>query len=128
MNNTMNINIPELNIETTPHDKEGLIWLEQETCGTINRIAIHPMHLRHMAETLGLVENAETAAQKLIESLTRRLQVLQQRMTHLGEYLETPDNEQAALSYAKTYSTASAEIAEQFCADLDNGEQEAAHV
>lgn len=53
----MNENIPDLTIE--PIDSEsGLLVLEQNSGGNIDRIALHPVHVHHLAELLGFLSRA----------------------------------------------------------------------
>ena len=73
----MNDSFPELKIEhLTDGMGDGLILLEQNSSGNIDRVAIHPVQLRYMAEKMGLVESSDPQAQKTIATLTRRLHVL----------------------------------------------------
>lgn len=125
----LNDNIPELKIERMDDGHgDGLILLEQDSGGNVDRVAIHPIHLRYMAEKMGLVETSDPAAQKTIATLTRRLRVLCYRVDHLAHWLTNhSDHKHADLSYEMTYATATSEIADEFCADLVDAElQEAA--
>jgi hypothetical protein len=82
-------------------------------------ILMHPWQLRAVCEQFGLIAS-DPAAQKSIATLTRRLQVLRDRIDHLGDYLTNySDREHANLEYELTYITATADIAQEFCADLD---------
>lgn len=124
MHDTITDHIPELHIAITGDDTDRSIYLEQETGGNLNGVAVHASQVRYMAEALGLLEKADAEAQKLIATLIRHIQVLHQRNIHLSDYLVThADHRDAHLSYAIVYANASTEIAEQF-ANLN----EAAHV
>lgn len=116
----MNDNIPELKIECMADGiGAGLILLEQDSGGNLDRVAIHPIHLRYMAEKFGLVESSDPQAHKTIAMLTRRLHLLRDRMDHLVYWLANhSDNEHADLSYETTYARATADIATEFCAEL----------
>jgi hypothetical protein len=116
----MNDNIPELKIEYMKDGMgDGLILLEQDCGGNIDRVGIHPIHLRYMAEKMGLAPTSDPQAHKTIAMLTRRLLVLRDRICDLTICLaEHSDHEHADLSYELTFSTATAEIANEFCADL----------
>ena len=108
--------IPHLSIEVLPG---GLIRLENESMGDSYAVDLHPLHLRHIAEKMGLVESSDPQAQKTIATLQRRLLLLRDRIDHLGEYLALhSDSRHADLSYEQTYATATADIAEEFCTDL----------
>lgn len=43
-------------------------------------VAIHPLHLRHMAEKMGLVESSDPQAAKTIATLQRRMVALASRI------------------------------------------------
>jgi hypothetical protein len=118
----MNDSFPDLKIELMDDGKgDGLILLEQESCGNVDRVAIHPIHLRYMAEKCGLVATSDPTAHRTIATLVRRLVLLRDRIDHLGSYLANhSDHKHADLSYECTYATATADIAEEFCIDLDH--------
>src|ERR1035437_5352626 len=112
-------NIPELNIEMMDDSAGSLIILEQDSGGNLDRVAIHPIHLRYMAEKFGLIETSDPLAQKTIATLTRRLHLLRDRVDFLADYLaNNSDSDHADLSYAQTYVRATADIADEYCAEL----------
>jgi len=125
----LNDNIPELKIEFMADDTgDGLILLEQDSCGNIDRVAIHPIHLRYMAEKMGLIETSDPTAHKTIATLTRRLLLLRDRIGNLHNYLVNhSDHRHADLSYEVTYATACIDLAEEFCAELDEVDPPCAH-
>lgn len=113
----LNDHIQNLTIET---DDDGNILLEQDTGGNIARVTLHPTHLRYLAEKMGLVETSDPAAQKTIAMLTRRLLVLRERIDHLDDWLTNcSDTKHANLDYEQHFAGATADIAYEFCADLD---------
>lgn len=115
----MNDNIPELKIELMDDSIGSLILLEQDSCGNLDRVAIHPIHLRYMAEKFGLIESSDPQGQKTIATLTRRLHLLRDRIGHLHNYLVNhSDHKHADLSYEVTYTTACIDLADEFCAEL----------
>ena len=116
----MNDSIPDLKIEhITDGVGDGLIVLTQDNCGNVDSVAIHPMHLRYMAEKMGLIESSDPKAQKTIATLTRQLLALRERIDYLAGWLANhSDHKHADLSYELTYATATADIAEEFCYDL----------
>lgn len=116
----MNDNIPELKIERMDDGHgDGLILLEQDSGGNIDRVAIHPIHLRYMAEKMGLIETSDPTAQKTIATLQRRMVLLRDRIDNLHSYLVNhSDHKHADLSYEVTYATACIDLADEFCADL----------
>jgi hypothetical protein len=117
----MNDTFPELAIEFMEDGQgDGLILLESDNSGNVDRVAIHPIHLRYMAEKCGLIATSDPQAQRTIAMLTRRLVLLRDRIDHLGEWLSKhSDHLHADLSYECTYATATADTAAEFCADLD---------
>ncbi|MBP6853635.1 MAG: hypothetical protein KA164_18715 [Rhodoferax sp.] len=118
----MNDDIPNLKIERMEDGiGQGLILLEQDdNSGNIASVAIHPIHLRYMAEKFGLVETGDPHARKTVATLTRRLFLLRDRIDHLGDYLtNNSDHAHANLDYELTYITATAALADEFCAELD---------
>jgi hypothetical protein len=120
--------IPALKIEPC---EDGTLMLEQDWCGNVDRIAIHPIHLRYMAEKLGMVP-AVTAQEmeqaNRAETWARRLRVLCGRISKLDEMLH------AVPVYPKgkkddplnVYSQAARELAQEFCAELPGAERGAA--
>lgn len=46
------MSIPQLTIEM---EEDGTVFLEQEWCGDSDRIQLHPIHIRHLAELAGLL-------------------------------------------------------------------------
>lgn len=116
----MNDSIPDLKIEHIDDGVgDGLIMLTQDNCGNVDSVAIHPLHLRYMAEKMGLIESSDPKAQKTIATLTRQLLALRERIDHLADWLANhSDHKHADLSYEMTYATATADIAEAFCYDL----------
>jgi hypothetical protein len=116
----LNANFPDLKIELmTGGESDGLILLEQSNGGNIDRVAIHPIHVRYLAEKMGLIETSDPTARKTIAALTRRLLALEGRIVHMAYWLTNhSDSKHADLSYEQTYAMATADIAEEFCADL----------
>ncbi|RZL45916.1 MAG: hypothetical protein EOP74_00165 [Variovorax sp.] len=116
----MNTEVPQLKIEVLAN---GCIRLENTDCGESYAVDIHPMHLRYMAEQAGLVRQMsapEADSLRTAAKCKRRLLVLQKRIDHLASFLCLhSDSQHADLSYEQDYATATADICEEFCADLD---------
>jgi hypothetical protein len=123
----MNEHFEELTIEIADDEKGRFIILRQDNCGNSESVAIHPMHLRYMAEKFGLVETSDPQASKTIAMLKRRMTVLQDRIESLHDFLANhSDHKHADLSFEVSYATATLDIANEFCADLEaQGEAEA---
>ncbi|OAK55011.1 hypothetical protein A3K87_04220 [Variovorax paradoxus] len=126
----MNTEFPQLKIERLDN---GLIRLEDDSALEACVLLVHPLQVRHMAESLGLVRemsasDADTLAEvrrqhadavRLVLALKRRLLVLKERVHHLGISLTTAA-EHTDLDYELVHVTATAEICDEFCADLDD--------
>lgn len=115
----MNEKIPQLNIETL---ENGNIRLESESEGQRNVIDLHPIQLRLMAETTGLIRTpsaGEVESARRAATLKRRILVLKDRINHLQIWLcACSDTRHADLTYEQDYATATADICTEFCADL----------
>lgn len=112
----------ELNAETFTDENGPVIFLSQPAEGynDPDKICLHPWQLREVCERFGILATTDPQAQKTIAALTRRLLVLRDRIDHLGEYLALhSDSAKADLSYEQSYATATADIAAEFCADLE---------
>ena len=109
----MSDSIPELKIEMTDDGQDdGLILLEQDSCGNIDRVAIHPIHLRYMAEKMGLVEASDPTAAKTIATLQRRMVALRDRIETLADWMARySDHKHADLSHETTQLDAMADLA-----------------
>lgn len=120
----LNDNIPELKIELLDDGKgEALILQEQDSSGNVDRVAIHPIHLRYLAEKMGLIETSDPTARKTIATLTRRLLLLNQRIQHLDNWLRTfSDTKHADLTYELGFSGGTSDMAAEFCAELEDAE------
>ncbi len=117
----MNANIPSLTITATTN---GLIELEQQNgLDEPDRIEIHPLHLRYMAEKMGLVRDmsaTEVDALRMVDKLARRIRLLSERVSHLGEYLALySDSAHADLSYEQTCANATADLADEFVREIE---------
>jgi hypothetical protein len=113
-------NIPALTIEA---NEDGTLLLEQDWAGNVDRVTVHPVHLRFMAERLGLVREVSASEADMVRTVTtlkRRLRVLLQRIDQLDDWLRQVEAKgHEDLSVETTYSFATWELASEFCADLD---------
>ena len=97
------------------------IQLEQDAgCGEVNRITLHRTQVALLAEQMGVVRAPlDAEAAQTIATMTRRLNVLRDRIDHMAHWLANhSDSRHADLSYEQTYATATADIANEFCHDL----------
>ncbi|MDR3453815.1 MAG: hypothetical protein P4L96_13645 [Rhodoferax sp.] len=124
----MNDDIPALKIERMDDGiGDGLILLEQDSGGNIDRVAIHPVHLRYLAEKMGLVETSDPQALKTIAKLQRRMLLLRDRIEHLSYWLHSlSDFKHADLSYEQAHVAGTEDMADEFCADFADKKVEAA--
>lgn len=56
-------NIPDLTIE---RNDDGTVTLEQNWSGNVDRVAVHTVHVRYLAEMLGLIERPAPGADRCI--------------------------------------------------------------
>lgn len=109
--------IPGLKIERADDENgESLITLEQDDgCGNIESVVLHPIHVRYLAERMGLLDMADQQSQKTIVALKRRLETLFDRIGFLHNYLcNHSDSQHADLTFEQTYATATLDIAHEF--------------
>lgn len=102
-------------------DTEGDVHIEQDAgAGEVDRVLLHPMHVRLIASELGLLKGEEGAWRR-VETLERRLTVLRDRIETLNGALFAEPIYPAGDPRRDPnviYSEATLEIAEEFCADL----------
>lgn len=114
----MKTNIPQLRIET--HD-DGTIDLEQnDGAGKIDRISLHPIHVRHLFEIAGhLFKPERLDVPARIATLERRLLWMKNRFNDLGMELPIDFYERcgSSLEFA-AWVDASCAVADEYCADL----------
>lgn len=86
-----------------------------------NTVLLHPWQLRAVCEQFDLMPASDPQAAKTIAMLTRRLLTLRDRIDRLHDYLVNhSDHKHADLSYEVTYATACIDLADEFCAELDD--------
>ena len=114
--------IPHLNIEVL---ENGCIRLENESMGDSYVVDIHPVHLRHIAEKMGLVDSSDPTAAKTITTLQRRMVALRDRNENLENWMARfSDHKHADLSYETNQLNALADLAREWCYDFDSEESE----
>lgn len=115
----MNADIPNLTIATTT---DGMIELEQQNgLDEPDRIEIHPLHLRYMAEQIGLAPTSDSTAARTIATLQRRLLLLRDRIKELdGRLWAVPVYPPGAANDDPDlwFSDATVILADEFCADF----------
>jgi hypothetical protein len=110
----LSADIPGLKIERADEDNgESLITLVQDdACGNIDTVILHPIHVRYLAEHMGLLELADQQSQKTIVALKRRLETLFDRIDFMHDWLcNHSDTRHADLEFEQTYATATVDIA-----------------
>jgi len=106
----MTENIPHLRIER----EAGMVVVSQSKAGVVSSVVLHPAHIRHLAEVVGLAPSSDPAATKQIATLALRLRVLHRRVDELGADLTNcPD-----IDHALEQALALAEICDAYIADL----------
>ena len=116
--------IPELKIETIEDEDGTLIMLSQDCGGNVDRVGIHPLHLRHMAEQFGLVPTSDPDTARVIATLERRMLMIRERINYLGGWMaEHSDHKHADLTYEVTHLSATADLIDEFCRDIEERAQ-----
>lgn len=95
----------------------------QDSGGNVDRVAIHPIHLRYMCEKMGLVREvsaSETDALRRVGMLERRLKVLHERIDRLDDHLlQHSDHRHSNLSLEVEFSRATCDIADEFLREIE---------
>jgi hypothetical protein len=101
-------------------DIDGSINLEQECgLGEVSRITLHPIHLRLLAEEVGLVPTSDPEANRTIARLSRQMRTLLQRIGQLDDWLNAAAQRgHEDLQDECTYSLATWELAREWAAEL----------
>lgn len=115
----MNEQIPELKVERMNDGQGTLILLEQDNSGNSETVALHPIHLRFLAEQFGLVPTSDPEGAKTIATLQRRLRLLRDRLEHMRIRLAAPGEKDPG--YDSAYLHATSIMADEFCREA--GEQ-----
>ena len=89
-------------------------------------VDLHPVHLRHIAEKMGLIATSAPQALKTIAALQRRMLALHDRIENLSDWMARySDHKHADLSHETTQLNAMADLAREWCHDFDEPEQDA---
>jgi len=87
------------------------------------QVDLHPMHLRFIAEKLGLVREmsaSEADALRMVDKLARRLRVLHGRIEQMHKWLsENNDLECADINVEYWFSDGTLDLANEFLRELD---------
>lgn len=124
MSHTQTITHYQVCAETFTDEQGPAVALTQQQDGTYepDTVNLHPWQLRAICEEIGIIAS-DQAAQKTIATSTRRLLMLRDRIAHLSEYLDNhSDREHANLEYEQVYATATADLASEFCAELQQSQ------
>lgn len=102
-------------------DRDGDVTIEQDQgFGEVDRIILHPLHVRHLATLTGILQGDQSAWER-VETLERRLDTLRDRIATLNQRLWSspiyPDGSNANDPDC-IYSDCTLELAEEFCADF----------
>lgn len=113
-----------LKAEVLIDDDGPMVRLEQqEGIDDTQVIVVHPWQLRATCAQLGIVQT-DAEAERELARLYRRLKTLAGRIDHLNHWLHNlSDAKHADLTYEQTYSQATAELADEFLADIDEAEE-----
>ena len=98
------------------------INLEQDSgCGEKVYVSLHRSQVALLAAEMGVVQAPhDGGALRTIETLQRRMRALHERIVHLDDWLhDISDREHANLDYECTFSCATRDLADEFCAELE---------
>jgi hypothetical protein len=105
------------------------INIEQDAgFGEVNRVSLHPIHLRLLATEAGLMKGDEDAWRR-VEALERRLLRLRNRVETLDQWIaedvgkEAPD---LAMALHSAFSEATLAMLDEWCSDVDPSTVQAA--
>jgi len=97
-----------------------LVNLEQDAgCGEKAFVSLHRSQAALLASEMGLVRAPHDGEALHIETLQRRMRALHRRIVHLDDWLHDLSDERADLSYERTFSCATRDLADEFCAELE---------
>lgn len=103
----------------------GVLLTQQDDIQEPVSILVHPWQLRAACQHLGIL-HADPDAEHSTARLIRRMRSLAQRIEHLNDCLHAHQNsEHTGPTHAQTYSQATADLAAEFCRDLDERFNEA---
>lgn len=119
--------IPGLKIEA---NGDGTITLEQEWSGNVDRVAIHSVHVRYLAEMLGLIERPAPGADRCIgiaelkrenDRLRRQHLRLREHMLSLQiDFARHADHQHADLSAEMLRINAVVDLMDLVCSDFED--------
>ena len=113
----MMMTIPDLAYEVNG----DTINLEQDSgCGEKVYVSLHRSQVALLAAEMGVVRAPHNGeALHTIETLQRRMGALHRRIVHLDDWLHDLSDEHADLSYERTFSCATRDLADEFCTELE---------
>lgn len=116
----MSEHIPDLRIEAVQHDGANLLRIEQiDGSGQSYIIDLHPLHVHHLAERLGIIDAAHRGAIEEVRALRRRMLLLRDRIDELDDIVRKSGiDRHADITELSTYSFATIQMANEFCADI----------
>lgn len=116
-----NLAAEEINDEKGP----AIMLTQQEGIEDAHIVLVHPWQLRAVCEQFGIIASDPQAA-TTIATLQRRMILLRDRINNLHDYLlNHSDHRRADLSYELTYATATADIADELCAEFEDSQMPA---
>lgn len=113
--------IPQVEIELMAN---GNVRLTDKTdFNSDHSVDLHPIHLRLIAERLGLVgaiSDTEAHALRTVDKLVRRMQVLLDRIEQLQKWLsDAPDMENADINAEYWFNDATLDLAKEFMREIE---------
>lgn len=117
--------IQDLNYEI---HEDGINLEQSGGCGEVDRVFLHRIHIRLLAEESGLLApTSNLEADRTIARLCRQIRILHHRINTLDDWLnQAAQKGHEDLSEETAYSFASWELSSEFCTELPMTEQQAA--
>jgi len=124
--------IPNLKIES---NADGTVTLESEWTGNVDRVCIHPIHLRYLAEKMGLIQEVSAPDAELLRTergrvaeLTRDLDRTQRNMLRVREralslqhgFANDADWQHADLTHEMGLINALVDLLDMACSDFEH--------
>lgn len=109
------IHIPELTIEPC---EDGTLLLVQDAGGNVDRVQVHPLHIRLIAERFGLASSSDPTAIRTIATLQRRVLLIRQQVNQLYEWLHEETGAEGARIEELTLCSSIRAMLNEFVADF----------
>lgn len=123
----MTEHFPDLVIESVDRGGVALLRIEQtDYSGNSYVIDLHPLQVHRLAEMVGIAAPAHRGAMEEVQALRRRMLLLRDRIDELDDIARKSGIERHTdITELSTYSFATVQLANEFCADIPESVEEA---